>query len=595
MRRLLSLSALIVLTGSVPGNVPELCAQTLFGEIGFQRGLSFYLMPAGQGAGLSAIDIDDDGDIDLFVPTAAGLPHRCYINQGDGNFVDEASDLGLALTEPHRGGLWFDYNSDGRLDVVLFRDSCDPCDDVSLMRLFEQLPSGEFVERTEEANLEDQLGSFDGMHVGGFAAGDFNNDSAIDFYVAYWAGEARLFLNNSDGSFTASSFAGFDPIREHWQPLLHDFNGDGWLDIYQAIDFTSNLLWLSDGTGGFTEVAAATGADNAMNDMGATLGDFDNDGDFDLYVTNVTRFDDHNILLRNDTTGGVLTFTEVATAENCELGGWGWGVTFFDANRDGRLDIFATNGAPGMWADDVSRYYENLGATPFFSDQAPAAGLDDTFWGSGAVAADFDADGDLDLSQVCGLGGPHRLLDNQTVNDHHWLRIRPRRPAGNTHSLGAIVAVTQANLTQIRRISAGTSFLSQEPAEAFFGFETDEPATLVEIQWPDGTTVTLTAVALDQTLTVLPASPDFRRGDPNADSNLNIADAIAILEDLFSGGDSILCDEAADTNDDGQLDVADSVYLLTYLFANGPNLPEPNLCGEDPTLDSLTCSISDCP
>jgi hypothetical protein len=488
----------------VVGASSSAAADFVFVEVGADRGIGPYHMTNGFGGGVAAADFDNDGDIDIFVPTAETLPNQLYRNLGNGHFVNIAATVGLDSMHPDRAALWFDYDGDHDLDLIVARDHCDPtCDAATLLRLYRQEPDGTFTEVTASALIAGVVTPIVEMEVGGLAAGDINNDGYLDVMVTYWQGEAILLLNNTTGQFTNISVSsGVAGIRTHWQCVMVDINNDGWLDIFQAIDFTKNILWLNQGNETFVDVAVAAGVDNAMNDMGVAFGDYDNDGDFDIYITNITGFNEHNVLYRNDSTPGTLQFAEVSQALGVDLGYCGWGTTFLDAANSGWLDLAATNGSGGgSWTVDTSLFYQNDGGSPpAFDDLSVEVGIDDTYWGSSLVTFDHDRDGDLDLLQTTAQGDPLRLLSNQSQDapSGNYLVVKPRMSGPNHRAIGAVVRVAAGGQQFTRLITAGTSFLGQEPAEAFFGLGSATTADSVTVEWPDGAVTTLNNIAANQ-------------------------------------------------------------------------------------------------
>ena len=349
--------------------------------------------------------------------------------------------------------------------------------------------------------------------AGGFSAGDIDNDGDQDIYTTVWRGGTRLYLNNGDGTFANVSELSGAGIPEHggigpWQSLIHDFDGDGRQDIFVAVDFDADRLLMQQSDGTFQDVAPAAGVDRAWNGMGAALGDVDNDGDFDLYVTNISDlFPDgprHSTFYLDESTPGAQLYSDASIEAGVDDVGWGWGVTFMDVDNDGWLDLAATNGF--FTADDSSRVLLNNRTDPVtFADISARVGMDDNDWGSGLAAADFDRDGDLDLLQTCA-NGPLRLMENRLRSgdpqDHHYLVVRPRHLRGPSRPLGAVVEVETIEATRKRLITAGTSFMTQEPAEAFFGLGSAATVDRVTVYWPGGEETTLHNVAADQYLTV---------------------------------------------------------------------------------------------
>jgi len=296
----------------------------------------------------------------------------------------------------------------------------------------------------------------------------------------------------------------------HWQSLIHDFDDDGDQDLFWAIDFTHNRLWINQGRAVLVDRAPQAGLDLAWNDMGAALGDIDNYGDMDIAVTEIEddNLDRHGVLFRNDSTEGTLAFTEIGQEAGVANIGWGWGVTFADFDLDGRLDLAVTNGMVNSppYDKDQSRLFWNRGpgAQPMFQNVSDAVGFNDTFIASGLVAFDMDRDGDLDLVQATRTGGL-RLLENRRFSQsatRHWITIQPRMDAPNHLAIGAVVSVSAGGITQTRVVTAGTSILSQEPAEAHFGLGRFGTVDEIRVRWPDGTESVYKGVAGDRVVEV---------------------------------------------------------------------------------------------
>jgi len=504
-------------------------AQMQFVEVGAEHGFRPYHMATGLGGSAAAADFDDDGDVDIFVPTGYGMRDQLYRNLGDGRCEEIAAAAGVASVAGGRGALWLDFDGDHRLDLFVGTDTLaqdgEPLD-VPRLRLYRQVADAQFEEMSAAAGLSDPGGGF----RSGTCAGDLNNDGYVDLVTTSWGGGvglARVFMNRGDGTFedvSEDSGIGAD-TGWHWQSMMHDFNGDGWLDVYIAMDFTPNLLWINQGDGTFVDEAPGYGLDNTWNDMGMTIGDYDNDGDFDVYVTNITNgwidrqsirpghrapviqeVTRHNVLFRND---GPTGFVEVAKDTRTFNGGFGWGTTLFDADNDGWLDLAATNGMnTPHYSNDRTRLFLNRGIEPArFGNIARDVGLDDSEWGSSLIAFDADRDGDLDLVQTCNLGGPLRMLENHPdpiAAAHHWLELKPRMDGPNHRALGAVIRLVAGDSSMARLITAGTSFMGQEPAEAHFGLGAESVASSVTVEWPDGAATTWTNVPVDRVITLVP-------------------------------------------------------------------------------------------
>jgi hypothetical protein len=474
---------------------------TLFVDVSTDWQIGAHQPEDGHGTGAAVADFDQDGLVDLFVPQAAGVPDRLYHNLGD-RFEEIAAAVGLASTASSRAALWLDYDGDGDLDLWVANDDQQA---LSSFALYRQEPGPVFTDVTVAAGVaKGPIVLQDNHHWAGLCAGDIDRDGYLDVFTAQWPGPAHLFRNTGEGTFVdISQSSGVAAERFAHQCAMADFDGDGWTDIYVAIDFEPNLLWLNQHDGTFVDGAAAAGLANAMNDMGMTLGDYDEDGDFDVYITNIflpghPEGPRHNVLLRNDTVAGALDFAEVSEAMGVDNGHFGWGTS------DG--------------LEDPSRFFENPGGGSPFADVSTAAGFDDTNWGSALVAADFDRDGDLDMVQACmetEIAPRLRLLENQRpVGAGNYLVVKPRAAGPNRFAVGALVRAHVDGRTMLRRISAGTSYMGQEPMEAFFGVGAASVVEWVTIDWPDGSRTTLTDVAANQELTVDMLFADgFESGD----------------------------------------------------------------------------------
>ena len=496
---------LYLLVGSVVGG--RVCLAQ-FIDVSASSGIGVHVPEEGHGTGVAVADYDGDGDLDFFLPQAKFFANRLYRNRGNGGFDDVAAAVGLDSTASSRVALWIDYDADGRLDLLVANDDVLVS---SYLTLYRQKSDGQFIDVTVEAGLSipPTIVIPETHHWGGMCAGDINNDGHIDVYTSQWYGPGHLLLNQGDGTFTdisdssGVSFAGWGH-----QPVMHDFNGDGYLDIYVAIDFEQNQFWINQQDNTFQNQAGLVGVANNMNDMGVTLGDYDADGDFDIYITNIYTAPGspmehkYNVLYRNDSIGVVLDFDDQSHEMAVEDGEYGWGTAFMDFDNDGDLDLAATNGwRSGPWVSDPSRFFVSPGAGVPYVDDAPSLQFDDTDWGSALVPADFDRDGDLDVLQVC-MEGPVRLLENVTENDNNYLLVRVQGEAPNLQAIGSIVRVTVNGQSQVRRIAAGESYMSQLPPEAHFGLGAATEVDLLEVEWPDGTTTAIEAVQANQQVIV---------------------------------------------------------------------------------------------
>jgi len=539
-----------------------------FTDVAAECGISGYDMAPGMAGGVAAADYDGDGDVDLFVPTRAGLAARLYRNLGDGTFEEIASDVGLASLENHRGGLWFDYDGDGDLDLAVLGDDHGQGKVFvsSTLKLHRQEADGTFTDVTVEAGLFGRLYPMPGEpgydllnHASCLAAGDLDGDGDLELFATFWRGNAHLYRNEGDGTFTdITAGSGIsEDFEYYWQSVMHDFDGDGLLDIFSAIDFLTTDLYLNQGDGTFVNVAPELGIENDnCNDMGVTIGDYDGDGDMDVFASNIAAPEYcRNYLFRNDSADGVLAFGETAVEVGVDASGWGWGATFADVSGDGRLDLAVTNGFDGF-PDPTALFIQQPGERITFEEVGEVAGVADTDWGSCLISLDFDRDGDLDLAQTCNVDGPFRMLQSDLSQGDEavsWLTVRPRIEGTNSHAIGATVEIVSGDRSQVRPILAGTSMLGQEPAEAHVSL----PAGTVDrviVRWPGGGERIVRPAGIDRILTVTRwACP----GDVDDDGSVGPADLTALFA-AWGEADGV----RADLDGNGRVDVADLLETL---------------------------------
>jgi hypothetical protein len=503
--RLISTTILLAITSPILSH-----AAFQFVEVSGEAGIDSFTMAHGHGGGMVASDFDKDGDIDLFVPNGEGVADQLYVNLGSGVFENRAADLGVASLNAHRVALWFDYNGDHRMDLVTVGDCFNIPEEEECqgsLALYRQTAQGDFEDVSGQAG---ELDFTDRGHLGGLAAGDIDGDGFLDLFISSWGLENRFFRNNGDGSFAdiTESFEDDQLYAPVWQPFFYDFTGDGRQDLYLAVDFWSDRLLVNEGGGAFFDVATEVGTDGAVGEMGIAPGDFDNDGDIDLFISN-THPD--NRFYRNDSSFGSLMFTDIAEIRDMDDTSWSWGCTFFDADNDGYLDLAVTNGfrTPGELARDESVFFLSLGGDPVTFDRlSDDVGFNDDLYGSSLLAIDFNRDGLQDLAQttveVGGNPSQVRLLKNtqDDASANRFIIVRPRQDGPNHWAIGALIRVAIGDTTMTRLITAGTSFLGQEPAEAHFGLADATIVDALTVEWPDGFITTYEDIAINQLITV---------------------------------------------------------------------------------------------
>jgi len=427
----------------------------------------------GYGMGAAVGDYDNDGDLDLFVTTFG--PDTLFRNNGNGTFTDVTASAGVSDDLWSTSATFFDYDRDGDLDLFVANyldftlagnkacvdslgapDYCGP-------RLYEPVPDklyrndgGRFTNVTDAAGLTKAYGA--GL---GVVAGDFNHDGWLDLYVANDARPNQLWINRHDGTF----------IDE-----------------------------------GLLSGSAVNAAGNPEGSMGIASGDFDNDGDEDLLITNILG--ETFVLYRNDG-HGVFEDVRAATGIGAATGGMtGFGTAWLDYDNDGWLDLFVANGAVNTIESQrgqtsplkmKNQLFRNDGAGRF-ADVSAVAGppFERADVGRGAAFGDIDNDGDIDIV-VTANGGPVQLLLNQNATGHHWLELALRQGSGNRFGVGARVGVERSGKPALwGRVHTDGSYLSSSDVRLHFGLGDAATISGVIVEWPDGTRERWSDVPVDR-------------------------------------------------------------------------------------------------
>ena len=483
----------------------------------YQHGLteSVFSEVHAMAGGVAAGDYDGDGWVDLYAVHGDIGPNLLFHNRGDGTFEEVGASAGVALVGALGSGPTFaDVDGDGRLDLlVLGVGGTRPT-------LFRNQGDGTFKDVTSASRLVTSGNDYSA------AFGDYDRDGDLDLFLTHWGSGypgpvEDLWRNDGDGSFTdvgpAAGIARFVSPRApsgfdySFTPNFADLDGDGWPDLLVAADFGGSRVFINQRDGTFRDATTSVVSDE--NGMGAAVGDFDNDGDLDWFVSSI--WDPNGVaegnwgisgnrLYRNRGDG---TFEDATDAAGVRKGYWGWAATFADLDNDGVLDLFQVNGfgeasieATSEYHDDPARLFVGNGDGSF-SERAAALGLDDKGQGRGVVAFDYDRDGDVDLF-IANFGGPPRLFRNDGGNEHAFLTVRLRGRAPNTEAIGARVYLRAGGRTQMREVHAGSNFVSQDPAETHFGLGRLSVADELRIVWPDGRTTVRTRVPVNRMLAI---------------------------------------------------------------------------------------------
>ena len=302
-------------------------------------------------------------------------------------FTEVGSSAGVNDSGNGAGVAWGDYDGDGDSDFYLANNGTN--------LLYRSNGDGTFTEVGSSAGVND---SSNGR---GVAWGDYDNDGDLDLYLANFNGANRLYQNDGNDTFTeVGSSASVNDSGGGDGVAWGDYDGDGDLDLFVA-NRSSGLLYQNGGSGTFAQVTSSAGTNSSGNSHSGVWGDYDSDGDLDLYVTDPGGT---NWLYQNSGNGAFAEVTASAGV-NYTGGGHGVGAAWGDYDGDGDLDL-----AVAMSNNAVNVLYQNDG-DGIFSEVASSAGVNDGGQGQGIAWADYDNDGNLDL-YVVNSGSANRLYRN---------------------------------------------------------------------------------------------------------------------------------------------------------------------------------------
>lgn len=498
--------------------------------------------------GIAWLDYDQDGDLDLYVTNGAGTTNGLFRNNGDGTFTDVSEAAGVDNELGNSGVVVGDIDNDGYPDIFLTGEGRLAGPAQTPTRMYHNNGDGTFTDITAISGL---IGSDSAAAV---AMGDINNDGYLDIFIASpghlpaipvfgpgTSDENKLYLNNGDLTFTditaSAGVSGLyidafgDTVSDGaCAAAFSDYNNDGLLDIFVGncnAFFSPNInpapfvvrptplnLYQNNGDGTFTDVATSAGLNLPGLWMGLAFGDYDNDGDIDLFATSLgtsAQSQFPHALFRNNGDG---TYTNVITDVGINNSEFSWGVTFADFDNNGGLDLFQTGALPlfgiiGPGKASPGRLFINDGYGQF-SDDSSATGIDMSLkYTSGLAQADYNNDGFIDIAVMTApysigpltVESDNLVLLHNQGNKNHWITVRLVGTTSNRDGIGAIIKAKTGNKTQIREVRAGSSFASSESPWPTFGLGKYRQAKIT-VAWPSGLTETFPGNPADQVITL---------------------------------------------------------------------------------------------
>jgi hypothetical protein len=496
-----------------------------------------FYMPEILGSGVALFDYDNDGDLDIYLVQSGGFDRRqsndrLYRNdlavRPDGtrtlHFTDVTTASGIDARGYGMGVATGDFNNDGWVDLYLTKfDAAN--------QLLRNNGDGTFTDVSKASGTDQHSWSVSAAFV------DIDRDGWLDLFVgnylryrlegntrcssptgapdyctpaSYPALPDRLYRNRRNGTFADVTTTAH--VASEFGPALGvstaDFNGDGWMDIYVANDGKENQLWLNRHDGTFENGALLAGvalpqSGKAEGSMGVDAGDFDNDGDEDLVMTELTA--EGSNLYVNDGTGIFTDASAPSAIGPSSMPFTGFGAVWLDFDNDGLLDVVSANGTVQIvealrQAGDPFPMHQrklllrNAGGGRFEDVTARAgAAFALSEVGRGLAIGDIDNDGDIDLLIGNNNGRP-RLLINQAPAGKHWL--------GMKLAVGARVEVLRAKGPVWRRARADGSYASANDSRVLVGLGDDAGPVSVRVRWPSGRTEMFADVRVDRYVTL---------------------------------------------------------------------------------------------
>ena len=459
--------------------------------------------------GVAWVDYNGDYWPDLFITNGGGFDHYLFRNEGDGTFTDVSNLVHKPDISVEDGGVCFvALDNDGDEDIVVYVDSPQfltlgfNVSEGGPNLLYRNNGDGTFSEDALAAGIVDPLGRRN--DVGGLA--DYDHDGYLDLYLGHWQRLSpftegitdydRMLHNDGDGTFTDSSAAtrvngyGRDPLAVCW----FDANMDGWQDLYVAnthpyttgyTDMDSNdTLYVYDPTRGrfWDETGNPRGVgDDSKAAMGVDVGDIDNDGDWDVYVTDVYDLGDPppgNALYLGTPEGRLLDNEAPQRGVATDTQNVSWPCNFTDFDNDGWVDLWVGTGEVNarefLFLNDQDGTFTEVSVPDFTSNRV-----------KGGSVADYDGDGDMDIaswneeSDTC-------IFRNDTDNGRSYIQFKLFGNTSNRSAIGATVFVTVNGETQMRRVSGGDSAHSQQELLLTFGVDQATVVDEVVFRWPNG-------------------------------------------------------------------------------------------------------------
>ncbi len=474
--------------------VPIISFAQFFQNSGLQQNIQVNPAEGYNGNGMSFYDFDKDGWDDLsFAVLNDSL--KFYRNV-EGNFEPFSLAIGNLGDAKHL--VWVDFDNDADADLMV-------CSSLSQTRLFENVGNLELVDITETCGLDVS----NEHETYGCSWADYDRDGYLDFYLNnYPSGsiedpaENFLYRNNGDGTFSdVTSTAGVgNGIQQSFQSIWFDYDNDSWPDLYVINDrlFMPNALYKNNGDGTFDDVSEESGTDLLLYAMSATSGDYDNDGDLDLYVSNSQA---GNVFLQNNGNG---TFSDITALTQTHVYELCWSANWLDIDNDMFQDLYVSTWQVG-YETGQNFIYRNTGINPMTNENNIAFPGDD-LQGYTNVSGDVNNDGYTDLAMYNDHVDHASLWMNNASAGNNYIKISLEGQISNRDGISSWIKVHTGPTSQSRYTYCGEDYLAQDSQHEIIGLGTHETIDSLKVSWLSGHEDIYYNVEANQTLNILEGS-----------------------------------------------------------------------------------------
>ena len=468
-------------------------AQLAFDDVAAQIGVDYSYGDSEYGGGVSFADFDNDGWDDITYASENGVD--LYFFKNTNGVFNLVTFNGISNTSKAKQVIWVDYDNDGDKDFFVTAIE----------------GKNTFYSNDGEMNFTDissTIGIFQtDLFTYGASFGDIDNDGDLDLFISNRSPEDHNYLYRNDSGIYVD-ITGTSGISLEGQlsfcSIFFDYDKDGLQDIYVSNDKEENInrLYKNLGDGVFQDVSVSSNAGVDVSAMSTTLGDFNNDGWFDIYITN-TPFSQvssiqGNVLLKNNGDG---TFTNVATETGTSFDSVGWGSVFLDADNDGLLDIYVSSSENGNGSLISSAFYHQQDDETFIIPQDIGFNTDLRESYTNAIG-DINNDGKPEI--VVGNDTENNFLwQNNTSNENNWLKVKLEGVISNKDGIGNTIEISVDGQSQYRYTLAGEGYLSQNSFYEFFGTGLSNLIDFIKVTWTaTGVTETFNNIEVNQSITI---------------------------------------------------------------------------------------------